>query len=298
MERNQLKYVIEVARYENITRAAEALHIAQPSLSSQILKLEQELGISLFERCRRRVYLTEAGRNFVYQAKQILNSMEQLEKDMKDYAARRTGSIQIGALPTMVSLGIPDMISEFRDQYSSLEVTLREMGSSGLYQSVNIGELDVAFAILDHDFPDEEIHRIQLMESGVVAVVNTANPLSKQKELSLHALKGQHIISSSADFSFPNYYLTPLVQQNIPHMVSSICNQIESSFALVEKNFGITFCSEEISRHYTYKNVVYIPVREIPSRKIYLIYKKSPEYHPTLQAFIEFILKRYGIRQY
>ena len=269
MERNQLKYVIEVARHENITHAAEVLHLAQPSLSNQILKLEQELGVSLFERSRKRVYLTEAGKNFVYQAKQILNSMEQLEKDMKDYAARRMGSIQIGALPTMVSLGIPDIITKFRDKYRTLEITLREMGSSKLYQSVQIGELD--------------------------AVINTANPLSKQKELSINSLKDQHIISSSSDFSFPSFYLTPLHQQNIPYMVSSICNQIESVFALVEKNFGITFCSKETSRHYPSKNIVYIPIRDMPSRKIYLIYKKSPEYHPTLQAFIDFVLKCYDI---
>ena len=295
MERNQLKYVIEVARHENITHAAEVLHLAQPSLSNQILKLEQELGVSLFERSRKRVYLTEAGKNFVYQAKQILNSMEQLEKDMKDYAARRMGSIQISALPTMVSLGIPDIITKFRDKYRTLEITLREMGSSKLYQSVQIGELDVAFAILDHDFSDEEIHRIKLMESDLVAVINTANPLSKQKELSINSLKDQHIISSSSDFSFPSFYLTPLHQQNIPYMVSSICNQIESVFALVEKNFGITFCSKETSRHYPSKNIVYIPIRDMPSRKIYLIYKKSPEYHPTLQAFIDFVLKCYDI---
>ena len=234
MERNQLKYVIEVARHENITHAAEVLHLAQPSLSNQILKLEQELGVSLFERSRKRVYLTEAGKNFVYQAKQILNSMEQLEKDMKDYAARRMGSIQIGALPTMVSLGIPDIITKFRDKYRTLEITLREMGSSKLYQSVQIGELDVAFAILDHDFSDEEMHRIKLMESDLVAVINTANPLSKQKELSINSLKDQHIISSSSDFSFPSFYLTPLHQQNIPYMVSSICNQSESYINRIE----------------------------------------------------------------
>lgn len=295
MERNQLRYVIEVAQFENITHAAEALHIAQPSLSNQILKLEEELGVSLFERSRRRVHLTEAGKNFVYHAKQILNDMEQLEKSMKDYAARRMGSIQIGVLPIMVSLGIPDIITSFREHYCELEVTLREIGSSKLYQSVNMGELDVAFAILDSDMLDDKICRIKLMESKLVAAINIANPLSKQRELSIDSLRGQHIIISSADFSLPSFYLTPLKQQNIPYTISSICNQVESCFALVEKNFGITFCSEETSKHYIYENVAYIPIRDIPSRNIYLIYKKNPEYHPTLQAFIEFIQKHYRI---
>jgi LysR family hydrogen peroxide-inducible transcriptional activator len=296
LERNQLRYVIEVAKYENITHAAKALHISQPSLSSQILNLEQEFGISLFERSRKRVYLTEAGKNFIYQATQILNDMEQLEKAMKDFAACRKGSIQIGVLPIMVSLGITDIITSFRERYQAIDVTLMELGSSALYQRVSLGEIDAAFVILDNDFSDEEMHMVKLMESRLVAAVNTANPLSKQKELSMESLRNQHIIITSTDFSLPHFYLTPLAKQNIPYKISGICTQVESCFALVEKNFGITFCSEETSKHYVYEHVVYIPVLGIGTRSIYLIYKKNLQNHPALQAFIEFIQKHYEIQ--
>ena len=91
MERSQLIYVVTVAECGSVTRAAEKLHLSQPSLSNQIIHLEQELGIALFARVRKRVHLTEAGEVFVRHAQRILNDMQALAERMEDYAANRSG---------------------------------------------------------------------------------------------------------------------------------------------------------------------------------------------------------------
>lgn len=96
MEKTQLMYVTAAAKHGNITKAAEELCISQPSLSNQIIKLENELNIKLFERKRHRVELTEAGRAFVESSLPILNSFRKLEQLMGEYASMNKGSINIG----------------------------------------------------------------------------------------------------------------------------------------------------------------------------------------------------------
>lgn len=293
MERSQLKYVVEVAKWQNITRASEALHISQPSLSNQILNLERELGVSLFERVRKRVYLTEAGESFVYQATKILNDMEHLKQSMAEYAQRRAGRICVGALPVMVPLGIPDALTAFAKQYPLLQVDLTEEGSFALIHKIKTNELDAAFVnLLSHDSEDD-IYQIKLTESRFVAALNSAHPLAQRTELTLTDLKEQPLIITSESFNMQRMILAELDHENIPYRIAASCNQIESCFRLVDKGFGISFCSEEASEYYFYKNVQYIPIQGIPSRALYLIYKKDPAYYPALQTFVSFVREWY-----
>lgn len=303
MERSHLKYVVEVAKWQNITRAAEALHITQPSLSNQIINLERELGVSLFERIHKRVKLTEAGESFVYQATGILNDMDSLKQSMADFAKRRTGMVRVGALSIMVPLGIPDVLTAFTSQYPSLRITLTESGSYELINKVNINELDVAFAILSDDNLKEDFYQIKLTESRLVAAVNASHPLAQRKKITQGDLRNQKLVIPSESFNIQRMILNELDRRDIPYQVAASCNQIDTCFRLVDQGFGISFCSEETTEYYSYENVRYIPVQDIAPRPLYLIYKKNPAYYPALQTFVLFARNYYqsklvaGIRQ-
>jgi len=294
MEKNQLRYTIEVAKYQNMTHAADHLHISQPSISNQILNLEQELGVKLFERSRKRIYLTEAGEFFVKQAQKILNDMDTLKEAMLDMAERPVGRLRVGAPSTMVSLRIPDLLHDFCQINPSIELSLTEQGSFELIKKISLGELDVAFAILVQEKADKELTSIQLMESRIMAVIHTQNPLSQKEYLSLNDLQDQQLIVTTDNFNFQKLLLDSLNKLEIPYHINTVCSQIDTCFALANKNFGITFCSEESVPYYSYDNIVVLPIRELPVRKIYLIYKKNPEYHPVMQAFIEFVNQYYS----
>lgn len=294
MERNQLKYVIEIAKHENITRAAEALHVTQPSLSNQLINLEQELGISLFERARKRVYLTEAGQNFIYQAKQILNEFESLEDTMRDFATKQSGSIRIGVLPLMAPLNIGALISGFQNSNPNVKLSLYERHSSELYQGVKRGELDVCFAITNNLEDTESLYQVEVRECRPVVAINKMNPLAKQKRFSLDSFRNQRILCVSPDSLIQDFYLTALNRYQIPYDIVGTCNQILSCFALVEIDFGIALCAEATSQYCKYENVVCLPVDGIPSYNVYLVYKKNPDYHPVLQSFITYTLQHYG----
>src|SRR3546814_909345 len=99
MEFRQLKYAVQIAEERNFSRAAEKLHIAQPSLSQQLSKLEKEIGVLLFYRNTNSVELTHAGTLFVEKAQAILDMTEQLKQEMDDLSLMRRGKLIIGSLP-------------------------------------------------------------------------------------------------------------------------------------------------------------------------------------------------------
>jgi len=289
MERNQLRYVVEIARQENITRASEILHIAQPSLSNQLIHLENELGVKLFERTRKRIYLTQAGEIFVRKAEHILNEFDHLADIMKDFAKLRIGRLRIGALSTMIPLGIPHQISDFSAQHPTLDIYLTESGSSELVQKVKAGELDVAF-ILHTGEPDEEILTYRkLMESRFMAIVNKTHPLSSKESLKIDDLKDQKLIVTTSDFNLQRILLSRMDEREIPYKVSTQCNQIETCFILADQGMGISFCTEATTGYYHCKNVTYIPMKDFPVRSVFLVYKNDPAYHPALRCFVEHI---------
>src|SRR6476661_10176500 len=99
MELRQLQYAIQIATEKNFSRAAEKLHLAQPSLSQQLSKLEKEIGVLLFQRNTNSVEITHAGEVFVEKAQEILDMVNQLKKEMEDISQMRKGRLVVGCLP-------------------------------------------------------------------------------------------------------------------------------------------------------------------------------------------------------
>lgn len=117
MELRNLKAFLAAAREENITRAAEQLHITQPSLSRQIMQLEQELGVKLFQRSRHSVILTEQGRLFKRRAQEILELADKAQKELKQEDELIFGEISIGCAETQNMDALTQLMAEFQDAY-------------------------------------------------------------------------------------------------------------------------------------------------------------------------------------
>ncbi|WP_308009688.1 LysR family transcriptional regulator [uncultured Fusobacterium sp.] len=305
MDRTQLMYVTATAKHGNITKAAEELCISQPSLSNQIIKLENELNIKLFERKRHRVELTEAGRAFVESSLPILNSFGKLEQLMGEYASMNKGSINIGILPIFSALQLPDYLYEFKEKFPKIDMIIKESGSSSLVNSILKKELDVAFTILTDVSLEKlktELNIIKLQKDRIVAVVEENHRLAGNKSIELKDLANEKLIFSNDNFQFPNIILDYLKLHQIPHQVSCSCTQMETIFTLVSRDFGITFCSEvtaqkELKEKENSKlKLKSIPLLPLSERIIYLISGKNPGYHPTIDNFIRFIREKYNIK--
>ena len=305
MDRTQLMYVTATAKHRNITKAAEELCISQPSLSNQIIKLENELNIKLFERKRHRVELTEAGRAFIEFALPIINSFGKLEQLMREYASMNKGSINIGILPVFYALQLPDFLYEFKEKFPKIDIKIKESGSSSLVNSILKKELDIAFTILTETSLKKlknNLNIIKLQKDRIVAVVGADHKLANRESIEFKDLADEKLIFSNDNFQFPNIILDYLKLHQIPHQVSCSCTQMETIFTLVSRDFGITFCSEvtaqkELKEKENSKlKLKSIPLLPLSERIIYLISGKNPGYHPTIDNFTRFIREKYNIK--
>lgn len=290
MNTTQMEYILAVAEHGNITKAAEQLHISQPSLSNQIISLEKQLGIALLERKHKRVYLTEAGIAFTKYARKIIGESNDLQRLMTDFANLNTGSIRVGALPIMSSLRLPNMISEFKKEYGKVKLTILEKGSSDLLRAVENNEVDVAFAIIKGT-PDENLNAVLINTSQICAVVNKKDKLSKKEKISWDMLQNVPLAMNTDSYVLQDIVSDSFFSEKKKEAnVMSYCNQIETALALADQNMGVAFCTKEVADYYGYKNVVAIPLHPEIKRRVYLIYKKDIAYYPVLKAFVNFAM--------
>src|SRR3981081_4806624 len=129
MEVHQLAYFESVSRHLHFTRAAEELHVAQPSVSQQIRKLESELGTPLSHRMKRQVALTEAGKTFLPHARAVLRRLDEARLEVQELSGLRKGSLAVGAPPSVGTHLLPRALAAFSRRHPGIALTFREAGS-------------------------------------------------------------------------------------------------------------------------------------------------------------------------
>jgi DNA-binding transcriptional LysR family regulator len=147
MEMHQLTYFESVSRHLHFTRAAQELNVAQPSVSQQIRKLENELGAPLFHRMKRHVTLTEAGKTFLPHARAVLQRLEEARLEVQELSGLRKGTLAVGAPPSVGTHLLPRALAAFSRRHPGITLTFREAGSRTLVALLEEGELDLAVVI-------------------------------------------------------------------------------------------------------------------------------------------------------
>lgn len=147
MNLEQLRSFAEVARIGHFTRAAERLHVAQPSLSRQIATLEAEFGVDLFHRARGRVTLTAAGERLLPLARRMLADAETARDEMAELLGLARGRVRLGATPTLCTTLVAEVLAEFRARHPGIDVEIVERGSRSLIEALGEGGLDLALIV-------------------------------------------------------------------------------------------------------------------------------------------------------
>lgn len=177
MQFQQLSYFVAVARTRNFTRAAEAVGVAQPSLSKQVRVLENTLGTPLFVRRPGAIELTSAGEALLPHAERILIDVDSAQRAVHEVAGLRRGRVRLGATPSLCDGLLPDVLTRFHDAYPSIELEVREGGSRVLTEELVQGRLDLALLItpLSEDTPDLET--VPLRRDRLVLAAPADDPL-------------------------------------------------------------------------------------------------------------------------
>jgi DNA-binding transcriptional LysR family regulator len=191
-----------VAQLGNFTRAAEHLHLAQPSLSRQISTLEQSLGAELFHRARAGSTLTVAGESLLPLARRMLADAASVRRELDELAGLRRGRVRLGATPTLCISLVAEVLSAFHAAHPGIELHITERGSRGLLDDLGGGELDLAL-ITTSDAASAERFTVTplLVEELVVISSSSAPPLTTRRSIGLDdvAVLPQVVFSSTYD---------------------------------------------------------------------------------------------------
>ena len=192
MNLRDLKYLLALADHKHFGRAAAACFISQPTLSTQIRKLEEELGVSLVERAPRKVMLTPAGRDAAERARRIVAEVEQMKEGARRSQDPEAGTVRLGIFPTLGPYLLPHVIPRIRERFPNLELLLIEEKSDVLQSRLHDGKLDAALLALP--VHDDQLHSEFLFEEPFLLAVPENHPLAKRDSLSLSELSDQKLL--------------------------------------------------------------------------------------------------------
>ncbi|SEO69190.1 DNA-binding transcriptional regulator, LysR family [Actinacidiphila rubida] len=170
MQFQQLAYFVAVADARHFTRAAEAVHVSQPSLSQQIRTLENELGAPLFSRARGNITLTDAGEALLPLARRILADADTARHEVMELAQLRRGRVRLGAPPSLCTGLLPDVLREFHDRHPGIQLLVEEGGSHDLVRELARGSLDLALVVLPLPTPSPALTTVELFQEDLVVV--------------------------------------------------------------------------------------------------------------------------------
>ncbi|AJY77119.1 LysR family transcriptional regulator [Paenibacillus beijingensis] len=286
MELRQLQYVIQIAKEKNFSRAAEKLHIAQPSLSQQLSKLEKEIGVLLVRRTTNSVELTHAGSVFVDKAQSIIDSVEQLKREMEDMAQMRRGRLVVGSLPITGSHILPYVLPVFAADYPEIEVVLVEDTTARLEQLTASGGTDLS--LLSLPLIDTTLAWEPLIEEEICLAVPPSHRFAGLEEpIRIGDLAEEPFIVLKKGQGFRQIAIDLCQNAGFSPRIVFESSNIETVQSLVAAGMGIAFIPHMIARSQRGEfTPVYLSVAERPSRTLVIASRKGRYLSKAADAFI------------
>ena len=238
MEVHQLRYFCAVAKHGTFTRASEVEHVAQPSLSQQILKLEAELGSRLFDRLPRSAKLTVFGKAFLPKAERILRELEEAKTELQEMAGNEKGDVVVGIIPTIAAYLLPKLLKGFAARHPLITVKIIEDITPTLLQRLHDGTIDMAIAALpitEGDLASEE-----LFEEKFYAVLPKTHRRASSKSISLTDLNREPFLLLKEGHCFRDSLIAACHKSKVTPSVVFESGQFATILAMVSAGMGVS----------------------------------------------------------
>ncbi len=242
MEFHQLRYVCAIADTGSFSRAAERCRVAQPSLSQQVLKLEEDLGAKLFDRLGRSVRLTEAGREFLPHARSILSQMEAARAGVEDKRTDVRGSVIVGVIPTIAPYLMPKCVAAFSKKYPEAKLRILEETTPVLAESLK--NLSIDLAILSLPLRHKEFEVFPLQTEPLYAVLPKDHPKCGAKTLTLKELRGESFVLLRDGHCFRDISVAACTRAHVDPRIAFESGQFSSLLGMVAAGVGVSLVPE------------------------------------------------------
>ncbi len=289
----QLKYFLAVAEEKSFSRAAERLHISQPPLSQQIMKLESELGVRLFARTTRTFELTVAGKALMGEAADMLAKMRMTIDTIRQIDRGEVGRLRVGIVGSAMWGPIPSLLEEFQTKYPSVTWTLHESGPNVQYEALRAKQIDVGFwrepKLDEDDLKNDHLKQELCFRENVCVAVNEHHPLATLPYIELTDIRDEPMLTLALDKSaFPRYLIQCCVKAGFQPMIFQEASEPQTLLAMVGAGLGVTLMPETTSR-IGWPGVIFLPIRtNPPSANLYITYTTLDD-APVVRAFLKIL---------
>lgn len=233
-----LQYFVKLAELKHFSKAAEACFVSQPTLSTQIMKLEEELGVQLVERIPRKVKLTPVGREIAARARHVLRDIDQIRMTARRSRDPETGSLRLGIFPTLAPYLLPHVVPGIRQRFPELKLQLAEEKTEDILRLLDNGELDAALLALPLD--DDGLEMEILFEEPFVLAMPSTHTLANRDSVGLGDLDGRELLLLEDGHCLREHALEVCALAGARERVDFHATSMETLRQMVAAEVGIT----------------------------------------------------------
>ncbi|MEI3607310.1 LysR family transcriptional regulator [Pseudogracilibacillus sp. SE30717A] len=286
MDNRLLLYFTTLIDQGTFTNAAKKLHISQPSLSSAIKKLEENVGLTLIERNTRKISLTIEGEILYKEAKKLLNHFEQVHKEMTRLKKEGPLELKIGLIES-VKFWLPKVIASYREVNPDVNIKLREV--LGLKQvEIALQNYKIHLAITNQLFENDEIDTVPIYKENLVALLPKGHHLESAPTISIHDIKDDELIICQEGFQTRQDILNAFRKSGASPNIHFEIERFETACSLVEEGLGITIVPENYIKSNTQSAFSMKIISDANlSRTVYIACMKNRYLPPVIIQFIE-----------
>lgn len=294
MELRQLRYLVALADELSFTRAAAREHIAQPALSQQVRRLEDEVGIALVERTTRRVALTEAGATLVARARRVLAEVSAADAELQALKGMESGHVSVGTMHTMGPIDVSLALAVFHKRHPAIELTVREQSSEELAEMLRDDELDLAFLSVTEQISSRGLGLQHLVSEELVAVLSSEHPLAGRRRLRVRELEREEFISFREGARLRELLETAARHAGFEPQIKLESNESQRIRRLVARGMGVAILPRSDAVGPGAEVAVAALTEPALSREIALAWREGRRHPPAVRAFLELARELFG----
>lgn len=284
----QLRYFIEVCKYQSLTKAARELSISQPAISVSMKELEAECGFPLFERRANSIRITNQGQSFLREAERLVGAYGKLRHNT-ELISKEKNVLRIGVATMGAGAVFPKLRKGFYKAHPEIAFEVTEDSTENLYHKIDAGELDFALCV-SIKLPDENYRYVTLRNSRLMFCVHRENPLASARIESLPELGDTPIMMLSDCYSQTKYLKRLFRKANYTPNVIQYTSQVFTILQHIRENAAGGFLSEDIAE--VESNLVRIPLREVDMASVTIVWRKDRQPFSAMEDFIRHIRRK------
>lgn len=275
MTLQQLQYIVALDTHRHFVKAAESCFVAQPTLTLQVKKLEEQINLVIFDRDKTPLEPTPLGEVFIQKARQILREIDQLKQFVEDDRNQIEGNFRLGVIPTLSQYLLPLFINEFSESHPNTKLELKEWQSDAIIEGLKVGTLDMG--LLATPLVEPTLREIPLFYEPFLLYANVNNDILEKKKINSKELSDEGVWLLNQGHCFRNQMLNICSKSNVvdERKITFESGSIETIKRMVEKNFGYTLIPELAYNENNDKKVTRRFSSPEPAREISLVTHNS-----------------------